>query len=239
MAYDFLDAYEKSWDALYKQKGFVLRHSIDPIIPLVSRTLDKKGIRSILSMPCGEFTNELHLMQQGIHVDGIDISPRALELAEEKCRKAGLSNYSLGQGSVFDMTENNRQAILCIDFFVQFPYSKIKEILRKFHTILIPGGMLFANFCDPSDSTFGVGKVIGRNEFLLPNGIMMKYTTKQKAEQLVINAGFHLRTAKKYTNKEKSHNSFRKGATNQSGEPYQEPAHTHVKHFMILEKAEP
>ena len=82
----------ETWDAEYRGKQPAAWDIGRPADEL--RKLVKEGTVhqcSVVDLGCGSGTDAIFLAQQGFKVTGIDISPTALGLAEEKARKAGVS----------------------------------------------------------------------------------------------------------------------------------------------------
>jgi SAM-dependent methyltransferase len=81
-----------TWDAAYRQStppAWDIGRPADELQKLVRDGTVRK-CRAV-DLGCGSGTDAIYLASQGFDVTGIDISPTALALAEEKARKAGVS----------------------------------------------------------------------------------------------------------------------------------------------------
>ncbi len=81
---------EKRWDDFYKNYSLekIPWHSSQPdryLVRLVKENKIKKG--TVLDLCSGDGTNSIYLASKGFRVMGIDISPTAVKIAKERCRK--------------------------------------------------------------------------------------------------------------------------------------------------------
>lgn len=58
--------------------------------PEVKGLADCEQARTALDLGCGTGTNAIYLAQQGLHVVGIDFTPKAIEIARERANQVGV-----------------------------------------------------------------------------------------------------------------------------------------------------
>ena len=78
---------KKDWDKRYDKKEMPWDTGIPEIalVNLIARW--PEGIRRVLEVGCGTGTNAVWLAEQGLEVTAMDISDKALALAEKRCRE--------------------------------------------------------------------------------------------------------------------------------------------------------
>ena len=81
---------KKDWDKRYEDKDMPWDTGV-PEIALVNLISGwPQGIRRVLELGCGTGTNAVWLAEQGLEVTAMDISAKALALAEKRCREHGV-----------------------------------------------------------------------------------------------------------------------------------------------------
>ena len=95
----------------------------------------------IADFGCGPGLYAARLAQRQAHVTGIDFSKRSIQYAQEVSTREGLSIHYVNRNYLEFETEDRFDLILMImcDFCALSP-SQRETMLRKFHTILEPGG---------------------------------------------------------------------------------------------------
>jgi len=95
----------------------------------------------IADFGCGPGLYTTRLAKKQADVTGIDFSKRSIEYAQEIATREGLSIHHVNQNYLEFETNNRFHLILMImcDFCALSPTQR-KKMLRKFHTILEPGG---------------------------------------------------------------------------------------------------
>ncbi|MDH4292407.1 MAG: class I SAM-dependent methyltransferase, partial [Dehalococcoidia bacterium] len=81
----------EEWDRVYRRYPiealpWELGRPRKVLVELVEKGLIKKG--KALDICCEAGTNAIYLAKKGFQVTGMDISPKAIEIAKEKARKA-------------------------------------------------------------------------------------------------------------------------------------------------------
>ncbi|NIM58241.1 MAG: methyltransferase domain-containing protein [Candidatus Aminicenantes bacterium] len=91
---------KEGWDEVYRMHKLheIPWHSSQPdrnLVTLIRENKIKKG--SVLDMCSGDGTNSIYLASKGFKVVGVDISPKAVEIAKERCKKRNVvCDYSVG-----------------------------------------------------------------------------------------------------------------------------------------------
>ena len=91
---------KEGWDGVYRihKLDEIPWHSSQPdrnLVKLIREKKIKKG--SVLDMCSGDGTNSIYLASKGFKVVGVDISPKAVEIAKERCKKRNvMCDYSVG-----------------------------------------------------------------------------------------------------------------------------------------------
>lgn len=91
---------KNEWDEIYKNHRLkdIPWHTEKPDRRLV-KLVKERGIEpgDVLDMCCGAGTNSLYLSSKGFKVSGVDISPTAVNIVNQRCSKKGLKcNYIVG-----------------------------------------------------------------------------------------------------------------------------------------------
>ena len=86
-----MDSDYEEWDRIYRRYPlealpWELGRPRKVLVELVEKGVIKKG--KALDICCGAGTNAIYLAKKGFQVTGMDISPKAIEIAKEKVRKA-------------------------------------------------------------------------------------------------------------------------------------------------------
>jgi len=95
---------------------------------------------SVADLGCGTGTLSLLLAEEGYRVDGVDFSPRMLELAEQKA--AGRAGVRFVRGDAYQppLRDGEYDAVLCRHVLWAMPDPAVA--LRRWLSLLRPGGTL-------------------------------------------------------------------------------------------------
>lgn len=116
---------------------------------------EKKAIRfargRVLDIGCGAGRMLLYLMQKGLDVMGVDISPLAIEV----CKKRGLKNVRVLSITQVDSSLGSFDTILLFggNFGLFGNPGRAKWLLKRFHRMTSDEGRIIAVSCNPYMST--------------------------------------------------------------------------------------
>jgi 2-polyprenyl-3-methyl-5-hydroxy-6-metoxy-1,4-benzoquinol methylase len=143
---DFFDNQATAWFELYhrtrRASDLVLLDRMNIAIEFIQSRL-APGSR-ILDVGCGPGVVALHLARQGYCVNGIDISRKMISLCEKAFAEMPALNdqhaFTVGNFSEVDFDEGSFDGIFVLGF-LEFQTDEI-DVLKRFHEILRPGGVL-------------------------------------------------------------------------------------------------
>ncbi len=163
MIKDYQDAYGHGlYDYLQGKPGYIIIErddkyiDIDSLAPYFSECKDwqqyhKEAMKyvkgRVLDIGCGAGRHSLYLQDMGFEVQGIDISPMAVEvsrlrgLKEPKVMSINEISQRLGKFDTILMMGNN--------FGLFGSYNKARMLLRKFHRMTNEGARIIAESSDP------------------------------------------------------------------------------------------
>jgi SAM-dependent methyltransferase len=95
----------------------------------------------VLDIGCGTGEHALMVAEVGLDVTGIDSSPKAIQLAEEKARARDL-HPRLVEGDALELESRNEQydTVLDCGLFHVFDDPDRARFVRSLHSALVPGG---------------------------------------------------------------------------------------------------
>lgn len=134
-----------------KREWYIEQPSIDAVVAHLAQGA------TILDVGCGSGKPiATYLVEKGLDVYGLDISPKLLKYAEHIIPKE-----KLFQADICDFKTNLRfDAIVCWFALFHVHAENHLEILKKFHFLLKPQGMLLITFADTSHPVDGPHTVI-------------------------------------------------------------------------------
>jgi len=120
-----------------------------------------------LDLGCGTGTNALTLASHGWHVTAVDFARRAIAIARQKARRAGLPvDFHLGDVTQFNGESRPFDLVLDIGCFHSLPIAARQAYARNLPRLLAPQGtlLMYAFFKNPGDD--GPGLVVSDLESL-------------------------------------------------------------------------
>ncbi|MGH8958199.1 MAG: class I SAM-dependent methyltransferase [Acidimicrobiia bacterium] len=98
----------------------------------------------VLDSGCGSGEHSLLLAEQGLEVLGIDVSPRAIELAREKAARRGLdAEFQVGDVLALDRLKRRFATVIDSAVFHVFDDVDRARYVKSLASVLDPGGVLF------------------------------------------------------------------------------------------------
>ena len=118
-----------------------------PYLPWIPENLKENNVQSVLDLGCGSGWLSVFLARHGFSVTGIDVSLKAIELAEDWAKKESLDiKFSALDIAQVPFEENSFDAIVANSIFEHFPFDASKEIFKILKSILADQGLLIACF---------------------------------------------------------------------------------------------
>ena len=113
-----------------------------------------KSHTKITSIPCGVMDDLLHLNYEGkkeIHLVGLDLDQKSLELAKENAQKKGYENTSFRKQDAWLLDEKNSYDIITSNGLniYESDDDKVTKLYQNFNQALKPGGILITSFLTP------------------------------------------------------------------------------------------
>ncbi|XUL87771.1 class I SAM-dependent methyltransferase [Streptomyces galilaeus] len=171
------------WDSFYADRDravpFFVAKPDESLAGYLDRGLIPGGGRA-LDLGCGPGRNALHLAARGFEVDGVDLSPTAVEWAEERARDSGVRvRFHCGDAFALTATELPGPYDLVYDSgcFHHLPPHRRISYLALLDQVLAPGGH-FALTCFAAG---GMGSELPDAEFYGGSGLQggLAYTADE------------------------------------------------------------
>lgn len=149
------------WDREYKKPQLVTlgdeaRKDVREMLKDLRR---KRGvdisILRVLDLGCGVGPNALYIAEHGAQVVGIDISPTAIAIAQQRAREAGMHiDYRVGDfGSRLPFPNESFDLVLDIMASNSLTERERDMYLTEMHRILTPGGyIIYRGLCKDGDT---------------------------------------------------------------------------------------
>jgi ubiquinone/menaquinone biosynthesis C-methylase UbiE len=137
-----------TYDALARSYDRRWSRYIDVSLAKMMDALDLKGSERILDVACGtgELERRLFARWPGLHITGVDLSPKMLAEAEAK-HIAGDVRWLEGDASRLPVAGGQFDAVICANSFHYFRQPLV--CLHEFRRMLAAGGKLFiVDWCD-------------------------------------------------------------------------------------------
>ena len=118
---------------------------------LFSRELQPGNYPEILDLACGRGRHAIHLAKRGYRVTGMDLSERALEVAQERANEAGAGTIRFIRGDMRQPLTMKFDAV--VNFFTSFGYFEEDEdnhkVIEAVGQMLNKGGAFFIDYLNP------------------------------------------------------------------------------------------
>jgi cyclopropane fatty-acyl-phospholipid synthase-like methyltransferase len=140
-----MDPTSIEWDERYKEGGSALPWDTGSPAPELTAYFSrvKEAPKNVLELGCGTGTNAIWLVQQGCNVVATDISPTAIEWAQNKAKSAGVSvDFRVSDICVENPVESNSVEFIFDRgvFHVMAP-DKREHFVQVVHNSLCDGGI--------------------------------------------------------------------------------------------------
>ena len=145
--------------------------------------LKENNVTKVLDAGCGQGRNSLYLKKQGFDILSVDASKEACELTHNLFKKNefDLSPINSELQNISEVESNSVDAIVCVTVLTHILDPEV--VLKEFHRILKPEGLVIADLATTKDSTYPTisktGTPLGKNVFL-EEGTNVKYFGDQE-----------------------------------------------------------
>jgi SAM-dependent methyltransferase len=171
------------WDAEYRNQ----RYADDPPLPFVERIVDtlcasgsaRKGTG--LYVGCGNGRNYLPLVDAGLDLFGLDVSPEAIKRLVER-RPALAAQRLLCEDFRKFQTVVRFDYLIAIQVFQHGDDADVAAYFAKVAALLAPGGLFFLRVNSASTHVYHAHTVVERNEL---GGFTIRYDDGPKSGLLI------------------------------------------------------
>ncbi len=145
-----------------------------------------------LDIGCANGSLALYMANNGASVDGIDISPKAIQAAANGAKKHGLSDKAHFEVKLLDEVPDTKQYDLVTIIEVLEHLENDGDVLKKIFNVLASGGHLLVTVPSKRSLVHRIKMVfVHKDDFDERVGHLRRYTFK-RLEQLVTDAGFEI-----------------------------------------------
>ncbi|WP_045461465.1 class I SAM-dependent methyltransferase [Sporocytophaga myxococcoides] len=137
----------------------------------------KKSIKNILIPGIGYGRNAKIFRENGITVTGIEISETAIAMAEKHYGK----DMKIFHGSVADMPFDNKQydGIFCYALIHLLNCDEREKLISDCYNQLADNGYMVFTAISKEASTYGTGKLIGKDRYEMFGGVKMYFYDRE------------------------------------------------------------
>ncbi len=141
----------------------------------------QEKIKNILIPGIGYGRNAKIFYDNGINVDGIEISKVAIELAKSE---TGL-DLNIYHGSVTDMPFDNKkyEGIFCYALIHLLNKHERKRFLQNCYNQLMPNGYMIFTIASKEMSTFGNGRLLSKDRYEMQQGLNVFFYDSESVKQ--------------------------------------------------------
>jgi ubiquinone/menaquinone biosynthesis C-methylase UbiE len=158
------------WDRILPEKVYSTEEPDEFVVDFVG-FLRKRNRPIVLDLACGAGRHAIYMAEQGLEVNGADISATGLKMTKERLRKRGLEaalvksamNYLPYLDSCFD-------AVICTRAIYHQKLAAIQKTLLETRRVLRKNGTVLIDFLSRRTYSFGKGDKIEENTFVETEG---------------------------------------------------------------------
>jgi ubiquinone biosynthesis O-methyltransferase len=156
---------------IIKSNNFTYKKIIDNIEQILHLLKGKKI--KILDFGCGAGTLSLYLASKGYDVTGVDISPKAIELAKQSAKYMNISNVNFTELSNFKKNKEKYDLIISIEVIEHVPNDL--KLLHNLYLMIKKRGYLYLTTPSLNAPLYKLGLL---NNFDKEVGHLRRYNTK-------------------------------------------------------------
>lgn len=165
------------WSKRFAQEGMIWGTQPSQTAELAFRLFKEHQVKKLLVPGIGYGRNAKLFTEAGMEVDGIELSPEAIELAQSWNPEARVF-----QGSVLDMpfSEDLYDGIYCYDVIHLFLAKDRKRLIDRCIGQLKTGGVLFFTCFSELDKDFGIGRELEKNTYEVKKDKVVHFFTEEE-----------------------------------------------------------
>lgn len=162
-------AWDPSWEELFRRRGWG-RYPPEHVIRFVARWFfgveDRSRIR-LLEIGCGPGANVWFMAREGFSVSGIDGSPTAIRLAEDRLTGEGLkADLRVGDFTRLPWEDESFDGVVENASLYSNRTESIERALDEVHRVLRPGAPFLSSFFSDRSWGHGTGEMVEPDGFL-------------------------------------------------------------------------
>ncbi|MBP6945818.1 MAG: class I SAM-dependent methyltransferase [Candidatus Pacebacteria bacterium] len=150
---------KKYWKGAWKKSS---THIPNPFAKRAYVLMEKKNVKRVLDLGCGDGRDSLYFARQGITVEAFDFSESGIESLKKKNPSI---KAHIGDIRNLPFKKNSFDAIYAHLSLHYFSDSETEKIFSKIHAMLKKDGLLFVKCKSTDDLLFGKGKKIAENTY--------------------------------------------------------------------------
>ena len=164
--------YTGHWDIKFQQREWG-RYPPEDLVRFMARNFkhDNPNEKNVLEVGCGPGANLWFFVREGFNTSGIDISPKAIELAKDRIHHEVASsdqiNIDLRVGNFLKLPWREDCFDAVVDNFAIYanPLEGIKKTISEIHRVLKSGGVGFSKFWGKNCTGYGSGVALEDGSF--------------------------------------------------------------------------
>ena len=150
------------WDAEYKSGKYAQEQQI-PFVSEIVETLNQFSVKGRgLYVGCGNGRNYIPLIEAGLNLEGLDVSPVALKMLSERIKSPLKLHCTTFQSFQPDALYDY---IVAIQVFQHGTEQECKQHFEKALSLLKPNGLLFLRVNSSNTQPFFQHEIIEKNNF--------------------------------------------------------------------------
>jgi len=140
----------------------------DPDVAAAVALLRGRGARSVLDLGCGVGRHACFLADAGFQVQAMDASASGLDFARRQAREHGLDiAFSDGLMTELPYADASFDYVLSFNVIYHGDGGVVGRAINEIHRVLKPGGLFHGTMLSKRNHTYGVGKEIAPNTFVI------------------------------------------------------------------------
>lgn len=159
------------WEASFQEKQTMW--GFDPAKPAIetARLFQEHGFNKVLIPGFGYGRNTQPFTNKGMNVTGIEVSETAIDLAREHFG----NTLKIHHGNVSEMPfdETQYDGVFCYALIHLLDEPDREKLIKDCYNQLKPGGYMVFVAISTSDSSYGSGEPLGKDQFLSPHGVRL------------------------------------------------------------------